>query len=229
MPFSTEVTEVSEVCTYPTKLLGETNKTKARSVAGLIPIYFFIKKNFKSKWSIHSSLWAYSALQGISAKNSKYLSANSSQICPWDIINFEECNVHVTNGTNRGDVCFCFCFLDITKALMNLKWLIWAHLVTITIILLLIAFVSLGLILMLSKRHRKTARHGRHSCPVRVCDKGKVILFSGDHSPRMKKKTLFLYIVAMKIIIKVSFQVRLASFGFSCRNNSLFDKYLFFM
>lgn len=139
--------------------------------------------------------------------------------------------MHVTNGTNRGDVCFCFCFcfLDITKALMNLKWLIWVHLVTITIILLLIAFVSLGLILMLSKRHRKTARHGRHSCPVRVCDKGKVILFSGDHSPRMKKKTLFLYIVAMKIIIKVSFQVRLASFGFSCRNNSLFDKYLFFM
>lgn len=61
---------------------------------------------------------------------------------------------------------------DITKALMNLKWLIWAHLVTITIILLLIAFVSLGLILMLSKRHRKTARRGRHSCPVRVCDKG---------------------------------------------------------
>lgn len=96
--------------------------------------------------------------------------------------------MHVTNGTNRGDVCFCFCFLDITKALMNLKWLIWAHLVTITIILLLIAFVSLGLILMLSKRHRKTARHGRHSCPVRVCDKGKVILFLGDHSPRMKKK-----------------------------------------
>ena len=110
--------------------------------------------------------------------------------------------MHVTNGTNRGDVCFCFCFLDITKALMNLKWLIWAHLVTITIILLLIAFVSLGLILMLSKRHRKTARHGRHSCPVRVCDKGKVILFLGDRSPRMKKKkTLFLYIVAMKIII----------------------------
>lgn len=193
MPFSTEVTEVSEVCTYPTKLLGETNKAKARSVAGLIPIYFFIKKNFKSKWSIHSSLWAYSALQGISAKNSKYLSANSSQICPWDIINFEECNVHVTNGTNRGDVCFCFCFLDITKALMNLKWLIWAHLVTITIILLLIAFVSLGLILMLSKRHRKTARHGRHSCPVRVCDKGKVILFSGDHSPRMKKNSVPLH------------------------------------
>lgn len=44
MPFSTEVTEVSEVCTYPTKLLGETNKAEARSVAGLIPIYFFIKK-----------------------------------------------------------------------------------------------------------------------------------------------------------------------------------------
>ncbi|PFX33931.1 uncharacterized protein LOC111331341 [Stylophora pistillata] len=61
---------------------------------------------------------------------------------------------------------------DIKKAIMNLKWLIWAHLVTITIIIFLTAIVILGLMIILNKRRRKTARQGRHSYPLRVCDKG---------------------------------------------------------